>query len=281
VKSVLITGCSSGFGLSLTKALLKENWRVIATARHPETSSFLQELNHPLLTILKLDVTKKTDLEEIQHYITNELQGHLDCLINNAGYGLLGPFEELTEQQIREQMEVNLFGVIFLTKICLPALRKAQGRIINISSLLGYLVFPLQSLYVTSKFALEGLSETLHYELAPHNVQVTLLEPGGHNTRFGANVVSSQTEIDDVTYHLQKNNFIRFRKKLTQRKSNSPEKLAECVIKLLNKKTMPVRKRVGGDAEFIYLLKRILPDAMFNYLLTIIYKRIFLTSHKK
>lgn len=169
-KVALITGCSSGFGLDITHALLKQGWHVIATARHLERSVELNKIVHPALTILKCDITSSDDIEAIACYLETTLHGQLDCLINNAGHGLVGVFEELSDVQIREQLEVNLMGTIFLTQRVLPFLRKNKGRIITISSVLGYLGLPVQSLYVTSKFALEGLFESLYYELRPHQV---------------------------------------------------------------------------------------------------------------
>jgi NAD(P)-dependent dehydrogenase (short-subunit alcohol dehydrogenase family) len=262
----------------MTKLLLREGWKVIATVRNLDTSIDLKNLQHPSLKILQLDVTNVVDQEAVVAYIKNELNGHLHCLINNAGYGLFGPLEELTEEQIRHQLEVNLFGVIFLTQKCLPFLRNARGRIINISSVLGYAAFPLQSLYVTSKFALEGLTETLYYELAPHGVQVALVEPGSHSTNFGGNARLPLTQNQIVSYQPQKNNFIAFRKKLMEAKNGSPEGLAQRVLVLLNKRTMPLRNRVGLDARFVYAMKRLLPSRFFNQIMRYFFKRIFLAT---
>ncbi len=277
-KTVLITGCSSGFGLSITKALLQDGWRVIATARNIDSSVELTKLTHSELMILPLDVTNELDRLSIQEYIANELNGNLDCLINNAGYGLFGPLEELTEEQIRHQLEVNLFGVIFLTKMCLPFLRKTKGRIINISSLLGYLAFPLQSLYVASKFALEGFTESLYYELTPHEVQVTLIQPGVHSTNFGINAILSPLKNDLSKYQLQKNNFVKFRETLIAKKKGSSEKIASCVVKLLNMPHMPLRTKLGYDANILHLVKRCMPSFLFNKLMHHFFKRIFLVS---
>ncbi|MDR3477454.1 MAG: SDR family oxidoreductase [Gammaproteobacteria bacterium] len=277
-KTVLITGCSSGFGLSLTKTLLAAGWEVIATARHLDRCDELKKLTHPALTLITLDVTKETDLQAINDYFINERNCRLDCLINNAGYGLLGPLEELTDEQIRQQMEVNLFGVIFLTKKCLPFLRNTSGRIINISSLMGYLAFPLQSLYVTSKFALEGFAEALYYELAPLGVQVALIEPGAHGTYFGKNAILATVENALPVYQQQRTNFSRFRQKLSQKRNGSSDKLALSVLKLLNQPLMPLRKRIGYDANALYWLKRWMPTFLFNRLMHFFYKRIFLVS---
>lgn len=274
-KTVLITGCSSGLGLSMTKLLLAHDWRVIATARDLEKSTELLNFQHPLLSILKLDVTNVADREVIKDFIDNKLNGQLDCLINNAGYGQFGPLEELTEAQIRNQLEVNLFGVIFLTKMCLPALRQCNGRIINISSMLGYTAFPMQSLYVASKYALEGFSESLHYELAPHGVQVSLIEPGACQTRFGANAKTALPENKLAEYRQQNNNLSRFREKLAKRKNKSPELVAVEMLNLLNKPTMPIRKIVGMDANIIYYLRKMIPANTFHTMMRFFYKSIF------
>jgi NAD(P)-dependent dehydrogenase (short-subunit alcohol dehydrogenase family) len=274
-KTVLVTGCSSGLGFSMAKLLLREGWQVIATVRNLDTSLNLKNLQHPSLKILQLDVTQPDDREVVAAYINDKLGGQLHCLINNAGYGLFGPLEELTEEQIRHQLEVNLFGVIFLTQKCLPFLRAVQGRIINISSVLGYAAFPLQSLYVTSKFALEGLTETLYYELAPHGVQVALVEPGSHSTNFGGNARLPLTQNQIPSYQQQKNNFLSFRKKLMEAKNSSPEWLAKRVLALLNMRTMPLRNRVGVDASFVYTMKRLLPASFFNQIMRYFFKRIF------
>jgi NAD(P)-dependent dehydrogenase (short-subunit alcohol dehydrogenase family) len=272
-KTVLITGCSSGFGFSLTKLLLREGWKVIATVRNLETSLALKKLQHPSLKILQLDVTQASDHAAMKQYIENELDGNLHCLINNAGYGLFGPLEEF-----RHQLEVNLFGVILLTQKCLPFLRKTRGRVINISSVFGYVAFPLQSLYVTSKFALEGFTESLYYELAPHGVQVSLVEPGAHGTRFGSNAILPTTQNPVERYEQQKNNFIRFRNKILQSKNGSPENMSHCVLKLLNKSSMPLRIRVGKDARSMYVLKRLLPAMLFNRIMHYFFKRTLLTT---
>lgn len=274
-KTILITGCSSGLGLSMVKILLANHWRVIATARNLEASDELKTLDHPLLIKLKLDIADNSDRQQIKNYIDKELNGELDCLINNAGYGLFGALEELTEEQIRHQLEVNLLGVIFLTQICLPALRKNRGKIINVSSVLGYFVFPLQSLYVTSKFALEGLTETLHYELEPHGVQVALIEPGTYQTRFGKNAKSALPQNSINEYKQQNENLSKFRAKLANRINGSPNDFALCILKLLAQPKMPLRKRIGIDANFIYYLRRFLPASIFNLIVKFIYKRIF------
>jgi NAD(P)-dependent dehydrogenase (short-subunit alcohol dehydrogenase family) len=280
-KTVLITGCSSGIGLALTKALLHDGWRVIATTRNLAASTQLNELSHPSLTLMKCDVTNADERMIVKNYIQTHLNQQLDCLINNAGYGLLGPLEVLSEAQMREQFDINFFGLIAMTQCCLPALRQSKGRIINFSSVLGYLGFPLQSLYVASKFAVEGLSESLHYELASHGVQVTLIEPGAYNTSFGKNVILLDESNADSPYKNQSINLAKFRQTLQHRSSGSPKQLADSVVAMLKKAKMPLRKRMGNDAHMIYFAKRLLPNFLYEWLIKKVCQRIFDASNHK
>lgn len=274
-KNVLITGCSSGLGLSMVKVLLANQWRVLATARDLSTSTELKNLAHPMLIKLKLDVTNENERQEIRDYIDRYLEGRLDCLINNAGFGLFGALEELSEAQIRYQIDVNVLGVILLIKKCLPALREKKGRIINISSVLGYLGVPLQSLYSTSKFALEGLSEALYYELAPFGVQVCLIEPGLYQTKFSANAKFPLTENKLSEYEQQNDSLLNFRSKISKMKGSSLDDFANQILKLLNLDKMPLRKRMGRDANLIYYIRRFLPAFMFNKLMGLMFKKMF------
>src|SRR5688572_23972764 len=164
-KVVLITGSSSGFGRLLVKAFLARDWTVVGTLRNAQRS---EEIFHEELKAYAgrffappLDVTREEERAAACDFIERRFEGRLDCLVNNAGFGLFGPLEESSEAQIREQMEVNFFGTVLLTRSLLPSLRKSGGRIINISSAMGYMGMPLSSMYSASKFALEGFSESL------------------------------------------------------------------------------------------------------------------------
>lgn len=272
LKTVLITGCSSGIGLSLTKALLDTGWRVIATARKPGPNTELGSIKHPALTVRKLDVTSHADRQALAAEITDQ---PLDYLINNAGYGLLGPLEEYTEEQIRQQFEVLFMGIVFLTRDCLPALRLSKGRIINISSALGYVAMPMQSLYVAGKFALEGFSEALHYELQPHDVQVALVEPGLCETRFGKNTLHPPAGQRIPAYNQQNKNFLKLREKLNTRRNTSSTAAALQIVRLMRKRVMPLRTMIGADARAVYFARRLLPAPVFNFLMRTILRKIF------
>ncbi|AKT42500.1 SDR family oxidoreductase [Chondromyces crocatus] len=183
-KTVLITGSSTGFGKAAAKRFASEGWNVVATMRSPGAETELVDRDDVLVT--RLDVS---DRESIAQAISAGIGrfGRIDALINNAGYGLHGIFEETPRAKVQEQFDVNVFGVMDVTRAMLPHFREQKGGVIvNISSGAGVFTLPMLSLYCASKFALEGFSEALSYELASQNIVVKIVEPGGvTSTRFG------------------------------------------------------------------------------------------------
>lgn len=279
--TVLITGCSSGFGKQAVPLFLKNGWRVIATLRKAEERAhlFSEELtNYPQhLKVLSLDVTSIPETDKIIHFVQNELRNELHCLINNAGYGLFGALEDSNEAQIRAQMEVNFFGVVRLTQGILPALRKTQGRIINVSSVLGIIGMPLTSAYCASKFALEGLSESLFHELRPLGVQVSIVEPGGHRTQFGESIHWGDRSFSENSVYLEPTRrYEHFRNRLSRR-PNPPNatSVAKTLLKLAEMKTMPLRVRCGSDARSVYWIKRILAESIVTGLMYRSFRKMF------
>ena len=183
-KTVLITGASSGFGKTAAKHFAGNDWNVVATMRTPDEERDLGGLSDVLVT--RLDVQDRMSINEaIEAGIARF--GRIDALINNAGFGLFGVFEATPREKVQEQFEVNVFGVMDVTRAILPHFRKNQGGlIINVSSGAGVFTLPMLSLYCASKFALEGFSESLSYELASQNIVVKIVEPGGViSTNFG------------------------------------------------------------------------------------------------
>jgi NAD(P)-dependent dehydrogenase (short-subunit alcohol dehydrogenase family) len=183
-KTVLITGCSSGLGRASTKLFAAQGWNVIATMRRPEAEAELTELADVLVT--RLDVRERDSIGAAIAAGTTRF-GTIDALINNAGFGLFGLFEASPRAQIEEQFAVNVFGVMDVTRAILLHFRaNKHGLILNISSGAGVFTLPMLSLYCASKFALEGFSEALSYELASQQITVKLIEPGGVvSTNFG------------------------------------------------------------------------------------------------
>lgn len=181
-KTVFITGASQGLGKTAAKRFAAEGWNVIASMRSPEKENELTLLDNIL--VIKVDVQDKASIEA--GIATTIAQfGKIDVLINNAGYGLFGAFELATDEQIRTQFDVNVFGLMNATRAVLPHFRSNKaGTIINISSMGGRVSFPVISLYNASKFAVEGFTEALQYELAPFNISLKLIEPGVIATNF-------------------------------------------------------------------------------------------------
>ncbi|MVM37332.1 SDR family NAD(P)-dependent oxidoreductase [Spirosoma sp. HMF3257] len=181
-KTILITGASSGIGKAAAKKFAGEGWNVIATMRKPEVEQELTRLENVFVT--KLDVQQPDTIKQaINEGIARF--GGIDAVINNAGYGQNGIFEAMTPAQIQQQFDVNVFGVMNVTRAILPHFRQQKaGLILTISSGAGRFTLPLLSMYCASKFALEGFSEALSFELAALNIRVKIIEPGGTTTNF-------------------------------------------------------------------------------------------------
>ena len=205
-KVVIITGASRGFGELIAKKFQKEKFQVIATMRNVDSSPSLMELDN--VDIKKLDVTNKSDIKNVVDF-TIKKYGRIDILINNAGYGAFGLLEEASEQEIRNQFDVNYFGLIDCIKGVLPQMRKQKdGVIINISSIAGRFGLPFTSLYNSSKFAVEGLTECLHYELSLFGIDIKTVAPGSFRTGFHDSVNFTENEkkeeLDDIRENLKK-----------------------------------------------------------------------------
>src|SRR5919108_1478637 len=192
-KVAIVTGSSSGIGFETSLLLARNGFYTDATMRNPNKSKKEGMINvanreRLPLQVIPLDVVDNKSVKEAIGRITTE-QGRIDVLVNNAGYLLLGPLEELSIEEFKEQFETNFFGAIRVTQAVLPIMRRhKEGVIINISSIAGRIGFPLSSAYVSSKFALEGLSESMAYEVEQFGIKVILVEPGVIKTNFPNNI---------------------------------------------------------------------------------------------
>jgi NAD(P)-dependent dehydrogenase (short-subunit alcohol dehydrogenase family) len=185
MKTILITGCSSGIGHHVAHGLKARGWRVFATARRPED---VARLNDEGLESLLLDLDDTDSIRAAFAEVMARTEGRLDALFNNGGFGQVGAVEDLTRQALREQFETNLFGWVELTNLAVPVMRRqGHGRIVMNSSVLGYAAFAYRGAYNAVKFALEGISDTLRHELHGTGIQVSLVEPGPIASRFRAN----------------------------------------------------------------------------------------------
>jgi len=267
MKTVLITGCSSGFGFAAARRFATAGWSVLATLRGPPDRPEAAALAAiPGITVLPLDVTDPAQRAAAVAAVADGL----DCLINNAGYGLYGPVEALDDDQIRRQLATNLEAPILLTRDLLPALRRSRGRVINISSVLGFIGTPFMAIYAASKHGLSGFSEALRLELAPHGVQVCAVEPGRHDTGFNARL-DSPVAVADLPY---RETFDRSLARREARGGVAPERAAaisdraaERLLRLAESRRMPPRLRLGTDARLLFRAKRLLPEALFDRLM--------------
>lgn len=180
-KTIFITGASSGLGKATAKLFQEKGWNVIATMRKPENETELTSLKN--VKVIALDVTNSLQIKEaINQVLATE---NIDVVLNNAGYGLIGPLESFSEDQIENQLQTNLFGVINVSRAFVPYFRERKnGTFINITSTFGLLGYPICSVYNASKFAVDGFSEGLAYELAQFGIKVKVVAPGGMQTDF-------------------------------------------------------------------------------------------------
>jgi NAD(P)-dependent dehydrogenase (short-subunit alcohol dehydrogenase family) len=254
----LVTGASAGIGLALSKRLGEAGNTVYAAARRADLIS-----QTPGLIPVQLDVNRSKDAAEVVSRIEREA-GRLDVLVNNAGYGLYGAFEELTDEEFRAQMETNFFAAANLMRAALPGMRRRKsGTIANVTSILGRMTIPTGSAYTSSKYALEALSEAVRAETAPFGITVCAIEPGLIRTSFKDAMVKSARITDSSSPYA-------FLNRLVQTDytsfSTSPEACAARIMRILMKKRPARRYRVGLDAHFYNALIHFLPDGILDVL---------------
>jgi NAD(P)-dependent dehydrogenase (short-subunit alcohol dehydrogenase family) len=242
-RTIFITGASRGFGKIWAEAFLKRGDKVIATARNLDTLQDLVKQYGKAILPIQLDVNDRAaGIAAVQQ--ARQHFGSIDVLINNAGYGLFGSIEETSEQQARDQMETNFFGLLWMTQAVLPIMREqGHGHIIQVSSVLGIVTLPVLGIYNASKFAVEGLSETLAAEVKDFGIKVTMIEPNGFSTDW-AGASSFHTE-SLPAYDPVK---AAFQAGLTDDIFGKPEATIDAVLKLVDSKTPPLRLFLGKMA---------------------------------
>ncbi|MBD1585973.1 SDR family oxidoreductase [Pseudomonas typographi] len=242
----LITGSSSGIGRALVEQLLARGDRVAATLRHPDALSELKARYGERLWAAQLDVNSTVAIRDVVHRAFTEL-GRIDVVVNSAGYALFGAAEEVSDDQIDQQLRTNLVGSIQVIRACLPFLRaQGGGRVLQVSSEGGQLAYPNFSLYHASKWAIEGFVESVAQEVAPFGIEFTLVEPGPTRTNFGAALVSppamaeyEHTPAGDVRRAVASGAF-----PLT----GDPQKMAEAMLEVADAQPAPRRLLLGSGA---------------------------------
>jgi NAD(P)-dependent dehydrogenase (short-subunit alcohol dehydrogenase family) len=241
-----ITGSSRGLGRSLTEAVLKNGAKVAATARNPQQLGDLKAKYPGQILPLQLDVT---DQKQIQNAVDKTIAtfGRIDVLVNNAGFGITGAAEAYSEQQVRSQLETNLYGPIAITRAVLPAMRKQRaGHILQISSIGGRIGNPGLSMYQAAKFGLGGFSEALAKEVAPLGIRVTSVEPGGFRTDWGSESMTFAPEVEG--YEGSVGWMIKYLRSGTFKPMGDPAKAAKVMIELVENPEPPVHLVLGSEA---------------------------------
>jgi NAD(P)-dependent dehydrogenase (short-subunit alcohol dehydrogenase family) len=260
----LITGASSGLGMDFALRLIKEGYTVYGAARRVDR---MNEIEAAGGLTLALDVTDDRSMVDAVARILDE-QGRIDVLINNAGYGQFGALEDVPIAEGRRQMETNLIGVARLTQLCLPTMRaQRSGRIINISSIGGKLAMPLGGWYHASKFALEGLSDSLRNEVRPFGISVVVIEPGGVQSEWASIATGEATRysIGGAYADLVKS----FNKMQGSLKLPPASVISDLIVKALRAKRPKARYKGGHLAVPLLFVRRLLSDRMFDRLISL------------
>jgi len=243
----LITGCSTGFGRELAKLVLARGWRAVVTARDVSKVADLVEGREDSALALALDVDQRAQVDSVVRQAEAKF-GAIDVLVNNAGYGYLAAIEEGEDDEVRAMFETNVFGLIAATQAVLPGMRRRhRGHIVNISSVGGLVSFAATGFYHATKYAVEGLSESLALEVAPLGIKVTIVEPGPFRTDWaGRSIKQSATRIGDYDQTAGE------RRKQTEERSGNqagdPVRGAEAIIAIVEAANPPLRLVLGKPA---------------------------------
>ena len=264
-KAVLVTGCSTGIGRATAEHLAQRGWTVYATARRPETISGLRGCK-----TLALDVCDEASIRSAVDAV-ERAEGAVGVLVNNAGYGQEGAFEETPMAEVRRQFETNVFGLIRLTQLVLPGMRRQRwGRIVNLSSMGGRLTLPGGAFYHATKYAVEALSDALRFEVKPFGVDVVVVEPGPIRTQFGDTAIAAVGRVSAPN-----SAYAEFNRVLAQRIKEAyegpmgrfalgPEAVAKVIETAITAERPRTRYVVTFAARFLMALRRWLPDRAFD-----------------
>ena len=256
-RTVLVTGTSSGIGRAAVKAFSDKGWNVAATLRTPTKETEMQ--TWPGVTLYALDVTDTASIGAALNRIITDFGG-VDVLVNNAGYGVDGVFEAMTDEIIERQFNTNVFGLMRMTRALIPHMRqRGRGTIIQIASMGGRLAFPLFSIYHGTKWAVEGFTESLQFELNPFHIRLKLIEPGAIKTEFygaGREMVKPANTADYDA-------FVAKCDRVNQEsgaKGESAELVAAAIYKAATDGSSRLRYPVGAPAPLLLRLRKLLPD---------------------
>ena len=259
MKTIVITGSSSGIGKATAKHFAAQGWQVAATMRKPENESELGQIAN--IRLYQLDVTDQASIDSATAQILNNYE-KVDVVLNNAGYGLIGPFEAASIGQIRRQFDTNVFGLMEVTRAFLPHFRANKaGLFLNVSSIGGRITYPLNSLYHSSKWAVEGFSESLAFELGELGIRVKLIEPGGVATDFGGRSMTLAMSADLPEYMpMGQKVMAAFQ---SRGPASSAEQIAAGIYEAATDGKSQMRYLLGDDAKESYAMREQVGDDAF------------------
>jgi short-subunit dehydrogenase len=259
-KVIIVTGGTSGIGEACTELFASKNYQVYSLSRHPKEST--------KITYLSCDITQKCDREEAIKKIILQT-GRIDCLINNAGMGISGAMEYQDSLDIETIVNVNLIGTIEMTKLVLPYLKKTKGKIINIGSIAGELAIPFQTMYSVTKSAIHSFTMSLANEVRPLKIKVSCVMPGDTKTGFTA-ARKKENKSNDYEERITKS-VTRMEKDETN--GDTPQKVAEVIYRVFQKKNPPVKVAVDKKYAFLLFVKRFLSNRLINWILYQMYAK--------
>jgi NAD(P)-dependent dehydrogenase (short-subunit alcohol dehydrogenase family) len=259
MKTVIITGASSGIGKACARLFQARGWQVGAAVRTPDSVADLAALER--VKVYRLDVTSKLSIEAALAQAIEDFGG-IDVLVNNAGYAAIGPFEAADEEQVRRQFETNVFGLMNVTRAILPHFRERRaGTIVNISSIGGQMTFPLYSLYHATKWAVEGFTESLQYELRPYGIKLRLIEPGTIRTDFYTRSMDRTRKVGMSEYDAWADPVLAAMDR-TVEGAPGPELVASRIWRAVADRGRKLRWLVGREGDLV-MIKRLIPNAWF------------------
>jgi NAD(P)-dependent dehydrogenase (short-subunit alcohol dehydrogenase family) len=265
-KVSIVTGSSSGIGLETALILARNGYFTYATMRTPEKDAPIKtavEKENLPIKVIQLDVTDDESLKNAINHVTSEA-GRIDVLVNNAGYGLVGALEDLSMEEIKTQFETNLFGLVRVIQAVLPTMRRQRsGRILNLSSGAGLFGYPGGSAYVSTKFAVEGLSESIAYELEPFGIKVILIEPGFIQTNFSNSMVVAKKAQDPTSPYSQMMQRIVASSNELAKNGSSADLVANVILDAATNPSPRLRYLVGKDVEAWAASKKSMDESEF------------------
>lgn len=278
-KIALVTGASSGIGKATVEQLLEDGYSVYATARRVDR---LKELEAKGSSILELDVTNDASMQAAVNDIIRK-SGRIDVLINNAGYGSYGALEDVPMEEAKRQFEVNVFGLARLTQLVLPQMRtQKSGKIVNISSIGGKIYEPLGAWYHATKFAVEGLSDSLRLELKPFGIDVIIIEPGPIKTEWGAIATETLLKVSGHTAYAkaakERAHVLAFAD--DDSVASPPEVIARVISKSLKAKRPKTRYPAGTGAALLVAVRKIASDRVMDWAMEVMARQAVLRNRK-